>query len=83
MKYRVEVLNDNGVVVHDNEIDPRVEDGLRFWTGIDNRQFSGECVVLGDASTVKEFIRVFDPGYYGSFDHAWRGPERCRLVITQ
>lgn len=83
MRYRLEVLNDNGVAVHDHEIDANVEHGLRFWTGIDNNQFSGECVVLGDTATLKEFIRVFDPGYYGSFDHAWRGPERCRLVITR
>lgn len=82
MRYRLEILSNNGVSVREHEIDPSVDQGLRFWTGIENQQFTGECVVLGDTATVKEFIRVFDPGYYGSFDHAWAGPERCRLVIT-
>ncbi|UOL48388.1 hypothetical protein [Pseudomonas phage Almagne] len=83
MRYNLEILYEDGVSVKAGDVSPKAEHNLRFWTGIENHQFDGECVVLGDVSTIKEFIRVFDGGYFEEFKARWRGPERCRLVITR
>lgn len=81
MRYRLEILHEGGVSVIDGNIDPNREADLRFWTGVETHQFSGEAVVMGDAATLREFMRVFDGDNCLGFYSAWAGPERCRLVI--